>query len=97
MKCAVMGHFGALDGNPSPQDAQMYKEALVEQGLMSEFYEYEGANHGFSCVDSTRYQQCGSDLAWPRTVKFLCGALGGSLITPTITARYRINYHCQAS
>eukprot|EP00931_Biecheleriopsis_adriatica_P069817 TRINITY_DN43624_c0_g1_i1.p1 TRINITY_DN43624_c0_g1~~TRINITY_DN43624_c0_g1_i1.p1 ORF type:complete len:298 (-),score=42.44 TRINITY_DN43624_c0_g1_i1:55-948(-) len=82
IKCSVMGHFGALDTNPSPQDAQTYKEALAEQGVLLEFYEYEGANHGFSCADSTRYQQTGSDLAWLRTVKFLCNVLGQACPEP---------------
>merc|ERR1712060_56427 len=76
LRCPVIGHMAALDNNPSPADAQVFKEALTQQGVDAEFFEYAGAQHGFSCADSDNYQQDGADLAWSRTVEFFCRTLG---------------------
>lgn len=76
MTCPVLGHYGGDDTNPSPADGAMYKEALAEQGLDMEVCVYEGANHGFSCADSSAFQAAGADAAWPTTVTFFCKTLG---------------------
>lgn len=76
LTCPVLGHFGALDKNPSPQDAQMFQNALGSQGVRAEFHIYAEANHGFSCADSDAYQQEAADQAWQRTANFLCHSLG---------------------
>ena len=61
MRCPVLGHYAGEDTNPSPADGAMYKEVLAEQGLSMEVHVYEGANHGFSCADSSHFQQAGAD------------------------------------
>jgi len=76
MKCPVLGHYGGDDTNPSAADGALYKEKLAEQGLAMDVHVYEGANHGFSCPDSSNFQQAGADAAWPRTVEFFCKTLG---------------------
>eukprot|EP00310_Coccolithus_braarudii_P022501 CAMPEP_0183336566 /NCGR_PEP_ID=MMETSP0164_2-20130417/4505_1 /TAXON_ID=221442 /ORGANISM="Coccolithus pelagicus ssp braarudi, Strain PLY182g" /LENGTH=326 /DNA_ID=CAMNT_0025506107 /DNA_START=109 /DNA_END=1089 /DNA_ORIENTATION=- len=85
MKCAVIGHFGALDANPSPADADTLKAGLEEAGVTDvSFFVYEGATHAFCSGESENYQKAGSDLAWQRTASFFLQKLLHGNATATV-------------
>ena len=69
--CPVQGHFGADDGNPSPQDMTKLDEELKKLGKPHEFYSYENAGHAF--LDNTKesYRRHADEASWPRTLEFL--------------------------
>ena len=77
-----MGHFGALDSNPSPADAEILRAGLADSGHSNvEFFVYPDAKHGFCSGDSDGYQQEASDLAWQRTAAFMIRTLApGSVV-----------------
>jgi len=74
--CPLQGHFGADDGNPSPQDMAKFDAELTKFQKPHELYSYAGAGHGF--MDSTKesYRRAADDASWPRTVEFLARHLG---------------------
>src|SRR5260370_1017745 len=45
--CPVLGFFGQLDKNPSPEHMAMFDAKLSEGGVPHEFHAYDGADHGF--------------------------------------------------
>jgi carboxymethylenebutenolidase len=76
IQCPIQGHFGADDGNPSPQDMTKLDEELRKFGKPHEFYAYENAGHAF--VDHTKesYRRHADEASWPRTLAFLARHLG---------------------
>lgn len=74
--CPLQGHFGADDGNPSPEDMAKIDAELSKFQKPHEFYSYAGAGHGF--MDSTKesYRRSADEASWPRTVDFLGRHLG---------------------
>ena len=68
--CPIMGHFGAEDTNPSPEDAQKFAAALTAHNKIHEFHSYSGAGHAFMNKTRDTYRQDAADLSWPRTVGF---------------------------
>ena len=69
--CAVQGHFGADDQNPSPDDMRKLDLELTKLDKKHEFYSYPDAAHAF--MDHTResYRRHADEAAWPRTLEFL--------------------------
>lgn len=78
LKCPVLGNFGALDTNPSPDDVARFAEKLTANGVEHVFHMYEGANHAFEDPNNKRgnYNKEASEIAWPRSMKFLQEKLG---------------------
>lgn len=74
--CPLQGHFGADDGNPSPQDMAKFEAELAKFQKPHELYSYAGAGHGF--MDSTKesYRSGADQASWPRTLDFLARHLG---------------------
>jgi carboxymethylenebutenolidase len=70
--CPIQGHFGAEDGNPSPEDMAKLDAELNKFQKIHEFYSYGGAGHAF--MDSTKesYRREADDASWPRTLEFFC-------------------------
>ena len=74
--CAVQGHFGADDQNPSPEDMRKLDAELTKFNKKHEFYSYPNAAHAF--MDNTResYRHHADEASWPRTLEFLERHLG---------------------
>ena len=69
--CPMLFHFGATDGNPSPEDQTKLDAELTRLGKPHQFYSYPGAGHAFmDFTNPERYNQEGAELAWPRTLEF---------------------------
>jgi carboxymethylenebutenolidase len=76
IQCALQGHFGADDGNPSPEDMAKLDAELSRFQKYHEFYSYPNAGHAF--MDSTKesYRRHADEASWPRTLDFLGRHLG---------------------
>jgi carboxymethylenebutenolidase len=71
IKCPVIGFFGNLDKNPSPEDVDVYDAALSKAGVAHAFHRYDGANHGFQNeFDPDRYHPEASEDAWKKVLAF---------------------------
>ena len=77
LKGPVLGLFGLLDQNPSPDDVDKTEEELKRHGIACEFHRYEGANHAFQNFDSAErhHPEAAAD-AWDKTLRFLADNLG---------------------
>jgi carboxymethylenebutenolidase len=64
----VLGHFGALDTNPSQDHMRRLDEALTAQGVVHQFYTYLGANHGFAGSNPNRSVPIAANTAYDRTI-----------------------------
>lgn len=70
-KCPVMGFFGNLDQNPSPQDVDDYAAALSKAGVEHTFHQYDGADHAFQDFNTeARYNHEASEDAWVKVLQF---------------------------
>jgi Dienelactone hydrolase and related enzymes len=69
--CPLQGHFGADDGNPSPEDMAKLDAELKKFQKPHEFHSYANAGHAF--MDSTKesYRRHADEASWPRTLDFL--------------------------
>jgi carboxymethylenebutenolidase len=68
----MLGHFGADDKNPSPEDMARLDAALTAQDTPHQFYSYRGAGHGFA-VDARpagrqSYREVAANIANDRTI-----------------------------
>jgi len=67
----ILFHFGAEDGNPSPQDMELYDSELTRLGKVHEFHAYPGAGHAFMDFSNPdRHRESAARLSWPRTLGF---------------------------
>lgn len=70
--CPLLFHFGADDGNPSPDDMARYDRELTRLGKPHEFHGYAGAAHAFmNFTREASFRQGASRLSWERTLGFL--------------------------
>ena len=69
--CPLLGHFGADDKNPSPQDMQKLDAELGKFNKPHEFYSYENAGHAFMDTTKESYRRHAEEASWPRTLDFL--------------------------
>jgi carboxymethylenebutenolidase len=71
INCPMLFHFGATDGNPSPNDQAKLDAELTRLGKPHEFYSYPGAGHAFmDFTNPDRYHREAAEAAWPRTLEF---------------------------
>ena len=76
INCPMMFHFGATDGNPSPEDRVQLDAELTRLGKEHQFYEYEGAGHAFmDFTNPDRYHEGAAAESWPRTLEFFAAHL----------------------
>jgi carboxymethylenebutenolidase len=66
IQCPVMGNFGELDWNPTPDDVRTIEAELQKHGKVRDFIIYPGANHGFNCDERASYHADVSQDAWVR-------------------------------
>ncbi|NJO40066.1 MAG: dienelactone hydrolase family protein [Cyanobacteria bacterium RU_5_0] len=71
LQMPILGIFGSLDDNPSPETVQQFESALNSLGKSAEIYIYEGADHAFANPSGTRYDAEAAEDAWQRTIAFL--------------------------
>lgn len=69
--CPVLGHFGADDQNPSPEDMRKLDAELDRLGKVHEFFSYPNAGHAFMNKTSSSYRAHADQASWPRTLDFL--------------------------
>ena len=78
INCPMMFHFGALDGNPSPEDRVQLDTELKRLGKDYQFFNYEGAGHAFmDHTNEERHHESSANQAWPRTLEFFNKHLKG--------------------
>jgi carboxymethylenebutenolidase len=71
IKCPVIGFFGALDKNPSPDDVAKIGAELTRCGIDHAFQSYLGAGHGFCSADTPKqYNAEATADSWKSTVAF---------------------------
>ena len=82
INCPMLFHFGATDGNPSPEDQGKLDAELTRLGKAHTFFSYPGAGHAFMDFSNPdRYHQEASEAAWPRTIEFFANHLKGAVVT----------------
>jgi carboxymethylenebutenolidase len=71
LSCPVLGLFGEMDQNPSPQHVNRLEEELKKHGKTYEFKRYEGdVGHGFFADYRPSYRQAAAVDAWQRIFDF---------------------------
>ncbi len=81
--CPLIGLFGEIDPNPTPEDMRKLDAELTRYGKVHEFYSYAGANHAFMNRRGDRYHAHADQDSWPKTLAFFAKYLG------RVTARSR--------
>ena len=74
--CAIQGHFGEEDKNPSPEDMRTLDAELTKFNKHHEFYSYPNASHAFMDNTKESYRRHADEASWPRTLEFLKRHLG---------------------
>ncbi|MCH8832472.1 MAG: dienelactone hydrolase family protein [Chloroflexi bacterium] len=81
INCPMMFHFGATDGNPSPDDRVKLDAELTRLGKEHVFYSYEGAGHAFmDFTNPDRHHEGAAAESWPRTLEFFAKHLKGAAV-----------------
>ena len=81
INCPMMFHFGAADGNPSPEDQVKLDAELTRLGKPHTFFSYEGAGHAFmDFTNPDRHHEAAAEAAWPRTLEFFATHLKGAAV-----------------
>jgi carboxymethylenebutenolidase len=75
IKCPVIGFFGSLDQNPSPEDVNVIDAALTKAGVEHTFHRYEGANHAFQDQFGQRHHPQAAEDAWQKALAFFAAKL----------------------
>jgi carboxymethylenebutenolidase len=82
INCPMLFHFGATDGNPSPEDQTKLDAELTRLGKPHQFYSYPGAGHAFmDFTNPDRYHEEAAKAAWPRTLEFFATHLKGAAVS----------------
>ena len=69
--CALQGHFGDDDKNPSPDDRLKLDAELTKYAKVHEFYAYPKAGHAFMDDTKESFRPDAAQVAWPRALGFL--------------------------
>ncbi|MCK7509610.1 MAG: dienelactone hydrolase family protein [Desulfobacterales bacterium] len=78
VRCPLLFHFGAEDGNPSPADMHRLDAELTRHGRPHEFHVYAGAGHAFmNFTNAERYREDAAETSWARTLEFFTRHLRG--------------------
>ncbi len=79
IKCPIIGFFGDLDQNPSPEEVDSIEVEMRRHGLTPEFHRYPDAGHAFQDhTAANRYNEAASEDAWHKTLAFLDRTLKSS-------------------
>ncbi|PSB20755.1 carboxymethylenebutenolidase [filamentous cyanobacterium CCP2] len=71
LEMPILGIFGELDDNPSPETVREFEAALSTLDKSADIYIYENADHAFANPSGTRYNAEAAEDAWERTIAFL--------------------------
>jgi len=71
MRADFQGHFAQNDDFEPLEGVAQFEKTLVDMGLETNLFIYEGAGHWFFETDRPAYHAESAQLAWDRTVKFL--------------------------
>jgi carboxymethylenebutenolidase len=71
----VMGFYGNLDKNPSPEDVNKLDELLTQAGVWHEFHRYDETGHGFMDKFGKHYMEKSALDSWARATDFLAREL----------------------
>jgi carboxymethylenebutenolidase len=77
--CPLLGHFGAEDKNPSPEDMRKLDAELSKFAKPHQFYSYDNAGHAFMDHTKESYRRQADEASWPRTLDFLKRHLGSGM------------------
>ena len=81
INCPMLFHFGATDGNPSPEDQVKLDAELTRLGKDHTFHTYAGAGHAFmDYTNPDRHHKEAADAAWPRTLEFFATHLKAAAV-----------------
>lgn len=67
----ILGFFGKLDENPSPDDMERLDKELTRLQVDHAFHAYDGVAHAFMDPTSQIFDQAVADDAWPKAITFL--------------------------
>lgn len=71
LKMPILGIFGELDRNPSPETVKAFENTLNSLGKTARIYLYPNANHAFANPSGTGYNEIAARDAWKKTTAFL--------------------------
>jgi carboxymethylenebutenolidase len=71
LQMPILGIFGELDDNPSPETVKKFEASLKSLGITNEIYIYPNADHAFANPSGTRYNEQAAEDAWAKTMNFL--------------------------
>lgn len=74
--CPVLGFFGNLDKNPSPEEVDSVEAALKAAGIPYRFHRYDDVGHGFQRTHNKPAERAANDDAWTKALAFLAEQLG---------------------
>ena len=77
--CPVIGFFGNLDKNPSPEEVNTVEAELRKAGIPYRFHRYDGVGHGFQNLgrDAPLDRAAAGD-AWDKGFRFLAEQMAGA-------------------
>lgn len=77
IRCPVIGFFGKLDKNPSPEQVDRIDAELMRHGIAHDFHRYDNAGHGFqNRSPGTPGERAAAEDSWSKTFGFLKSVLG---------------------
>ena len=77
--CPVIGFFGNLDTNPSPEEVNKVESQLVKAGIPCRFHRYDGVGHGFQNLGrDAPLDRAAADDAWDKGFRFLAEQMAGA-------------------
>lgn len=77
IRCPVIGFFGNLDNNPSPEDVDKIDAILTKHNVSHVFHRYPEVGHGFQqgAMRGEPAAQAASDDAWSRMKTFVAAKM----------------------
>jgi carboxymethylenebutenolidase len=78
MRCPLLGLFGDLDGNPTPEHVARTRKELETHGKAFEFFQYPEAGHGFFSVDYPNFHRDSARDGWKQIWRFFGEHLMGA-------------------
>jgi len=78
IECPVLGFFGNLDKNPSPEEVNSVEAALKAAGIPYRFHRYEDVGHGFQRTHNKPAERAANDDTWAKALAFLAEELGAA-------------------
>jgi carboxymethylenebutenolidase len=73
----LLGLFGDLDQNPTPEHVDRLRKELEANGKTFEFHSYPEAGHAFFSVDYPMYHRDSAREGWKQIWRFFGEHLGG--------------------